>query len=469
MTHEPALRDLIDSTRWIDTHEHIVEEQQRLKTEPYRFPACTGGELVIPADWTCLLVDYSLNDLITAGLPQGHAAQVLEDGIDPADKWQLVEPYWEAARTTGYVRAVDLTTERLFDMRLCAETCVEIDARLRAMRQPGYFRHVIRDVARVDWCQVHSVDQEPFCETETPDLLEQDLSIVPLVFGRHDEIERRSGRLVSSLSDYVAVIEWCFREYARRAIAVKCLWAYFRPLEVQSVAAPPQEAFSLLRAGRATERQQRDVQDYLFDVCIRLATEFKLPVKMHLGYLDSIGRREMRFVRDHVSALIPLAQRYPDTTFVLMHMSWPHHDELIAVAKHHPNVIVDLCWSWILAPLATRTFVSRFLTSVPSTKLLGFGGDYLVPENLVGHAAIARAGLAGALEDLVDSDWLSLAEACELVPRLMRTNAERIFPRPRREPSQSAQQVNARRHRDSRDCTERCSTLGSPRDAIIDA
>ena len=73
-----------------------------------------------------------------------------------------------------------------------------------------------------------------------------------------------------------------------------------------------------------------------------------------------------------------------------MHMAWPHQEQLLAVAKHHPNVVVDLCWSWIVTPLSTREFVRRFLTTVPATKLLCFGGDYMTVECVVGHAEIAR-------------------------------------------------------------------------------
>lgn len=422
-----ALHEVMATTAWIDTHEHLIEERLRLTDRSYRFPTFIGRVATLPSDWTALLVDYSLNDLVSAGLPRESARRLLQADLDPGERWQLVAPYFERARNTGYLRAVDLSTERLLGLRLSAVTCAEIDAGLRALRRPGYFRDVLHAHAGVERCQVHSLDHDPFCESEQPDLLQQDLSIVPLACGRHDALERALGVEIGSLDDYVALIESCFQRYARRAVAVKCAWAYLRPLRVRPVAAPPAAEFALLREGVATAAQRRAVEDFLFDVCVRLATENGLPVKLHLGYLDSIAQPEYAFVADHVRAASELAATYPGTTFVLMHMAWPHQEELMAVAKQHPNVVVDLCWAWILAPVATRDFVARFLTTVPSNKLLCFGGDYMVVENVVGHATLARAGLEAALTDLIDAGWCSVADACELAVRLMRTNAEEIF------------------------------------------
>ena len=134
-------------------------------------------------------------------------------------------------------------------------------------------------------------------------------------------------------------------------------------------------------------------------------------------------------VRDNLSDLCSLLLRYPDTTFILMHMAYPYQHEAIALAKHYPNVVVDLCWAWIIDPVSTREFVQRFLVTAPHSKLLCFGGDHVFVENVVGHAEIARRGLAGALEALVSDGHLTIEEALGLIPQLMRENAERIFPR----------------------------------------
>jgi predicted TIM-barrel fold metal-dependent hydrolase len=170
------------------------------------------------------------------------------------------------------------------------------------------------------------------------------------------------------------------------------------------------------------------VEDFLFRRCVELATTYDLPIKVHLGYLDGNSHPQLGEVFNHVRDITPIVQAYPNATFVLMHIAWPQQEQLLALAKHQPNVIVDLCWTWIAAPAAALDFVKSFLATVPATKLLCFGGDYVTVETVVGHAEIARRGLQRALEEMIQEGWLTTARAIELVPWLMRGNAQRIFP-----------------------------------------
>ena len=134
-------------------------------------------------------------------------------------------------------------------------------------------------------------------------------------------------------------------------------------------------------------------------------------------------------VAQNPADLCPLLRQYPEARFVLMHIGYPYQDEMIALAKHYANAFIDLCWTWIISPTACVRFVSEFLTAAPVNKLLGFGGDYIPIEPVVGHARIARRGLALALTALVDDAWLSEPEAIAAGGRVLRENALELFPR----------------------------------------
>jgi uncharacterized protein len=421
-----ALAEVIDRTQWIDTHEHLVEEQRRLGAEPYVFTGVWGAPVCIPGDWTALLAHYAVDDLVSAGLAPKAAQDLLWDAAEPLEKWDTVEAALTAARNTGFVRAVDLATERLFGRRLARDTCEDIDAACRALRAPGWYARVLTQ-AGVDRCQVNSLEDDPFCESDQPALLEQDLSLYPLASGNAPAAERRSGIAVGGLDDYLDVVEWCFERFAPHAVAVKLAWAYFRPLAVSAPGAPPRAAFARIRRGESDLDDRRAVEDFLLGRCIELATEHGLPLKLHLGHLAGTSRPELRWVPRHVADVVPLVHGHPRTRFVLMHAGWPQQEQLLSVAKHFPNVVVDLCWAWSLAPRSTTDFVQRFLTTVPASKLLCFGGDSMVVETVVGHAELARRGLEAALGGLVRDDWLTLDAALDLVPPLMRGNALRIF------------------------------------------
>jgi hypothetical protein len=423
------LAGLIDATPWVDTHEHLVEEERRLRPEGYAYATtAVGNRAVLPPDWSVLVDGYSVLDLIGAGLDAELAAEFYGDRRSPLEKWDLIAPFVPLVRHMGSMRAVDLATERLFGLRLARETVEELDARARALRVPGYYAHVLNDVANVAYCHCHTLDEHLLCETAQPELLRQDLALTPLAFGDYEPAERASGIEVGSLDDYVRVVEWCFERYAAQAVAVKCPWAYQRPLAMDVPETPPRREFERLRAGTAQLAERRRVEDFLLQRCIELATDAGLPVKLHLGYLAGVGYAAFRHVYDHVRDIVPVVQANPATTFVLMHIAWPQQEQLLALAKHQPNVMIDLCWSWIATPLQTGDFLERALTTVPASRLLCFGGDYNAVEHVVGHAEIARRGLQGALERLVEAGWLAPADAERLVPLLMHGNAERVFP-----------------------------------------
>jgi hypothetical protein len=86
-----------------------------------------------------------------------------------------------------------------------------------------------------------------------------------------------------------------------------------------------------------------------------------------------------------------------------------------------------MCWSWIMNPVAAKDFLKKFLVTVPANKILTFGGDYIPIEPVLGHATIARRGIALALSELVEEGWLTLPDALELADPIMHNNARRLF------------------------------------------
>ena len=110
-----------------------------------------------------------------------------------------------------------------------------------------------------------------------------------------------------------------------------------------------------------------------------------------------------------------------------MHIAYPYSDELVAIAKHYPNVYVDLCWAWSIDPYSAHDFVRRMIHAVPSNKLFAFGGDTRWPNAAVAYSMQARKWLNRALQAEVDDGYLTEAEAITLATRLMRKNQEECF------------------------------------------
>lgn len=422
-----ALRELIDETPFIDTHEHLIEESLRLSGDP-------GSSRLFPCDdWALLFSHYLDSDLVSAGMPESDRERFLAPDVSSAEKYRLVAPYWERARHTGYAQAVRCTLQGLYgEDDLTEASYPRIAEKYRELVRPGFYRHILREKANLEHCQVNSL-QRIFMETEQPDLLPQDLSIVALGSGLDlRAVEEECGRTASTLEGWLEIIDWHFATYGPRAVAVKSQSAYQRRLSYErvdaGVAAP---LFARHAAGEALDPgEMKTLQDFLMRYCIGKATERGLPVKLHTGYYAGYRRMPLERVRLNAADLCPLLLDFPDTRFVLMHAGYPYQDEFIALAKHYPNVTIDLCWAWIINPAAGVRFVREFLLAAPASKLLTFGGDYIPVESVYGHSRIARKGLHQALSSLIEEGWLRAEEAPDLVRRLMNGNARELFPTP---------------------------------------
>jgi predicted TIM-barrel fold metal-dependent hydrolase len=212
-------------------------------------------------------------------------------------------------------------------------------------------------------------------------------------------------------------------------VAAKSQGAYLRGLNYRRVEPEVAEPFfdRMLDGEALAAEERKQVEDHLFWVCVDQATRHHLPVKIHTGYLAGERLTQFRRVPDHTRDIIELCRKGPETAFVFLHIGYPFWQELISVAKRFANAHVEMSWAWALDPVGTQEFLKRYLVTAPSNKVFTFGGDYSVVECVVGHAAMARQGLAQALTELVDEGWLGQHEALALVEPLMRSNAHELF------------------------------------------
>ena len=165
----------------------------------------------------------------------------------------------------------------------------------------------------------------------------------------------------------------------------------------------------------------------MFWYAVGRATENNLPVKLHTGYYAGQDYMPLSRLIKNPGSATDLCRKAKKTRFVFMHISYPYYEPLIAAAKHYTNAYVDMCWSWIINPVAAKDFLKKYLVTAPANKLLTFGGDYIPVEPVLGHATIARRGIALALSELVEDGWINLAGALELTGPIMHGNARRIF------------------------------------------
>ena len=243
-----------------------------------------------------------------------------------------------------------------------------------------------------------------------------------------EAVAGETGVSVSSISRLRDAMSILFGKHASTAIAVKSQHAYNRTLSWTERSDDEAEAAlqGVLREGDQAPSEARIcLGDWAWARGCELCAEHDLAFKIHTGYYAGNDRMPVDFIRS--GNMCPLLARYPDTRFVMMHISYPYSHELVALAKHYRNVYVDLCWAWSIDPFSSCDFVRRYLHAAPANKLFIFGGDTNYPAIAVGYAHQARQWLARALEGEIADGHLNESQAIALAGRLMRDNQYDCF------------------------------------------
>jgi hypothetical protein len=128
----------------IDTHEHLPA-----------FEKLRERETDVLKEY---LAHYLSCDLISAGLPQGDYEKVLDRTLPLMERWKLVEPYWKAARNTGYSRALDLSVKELYGVeRIDGSTIEELNSRFLQSLKPGHYRKVLKEKSKIKVSILHDI------------------------------------------------------------------------------------------------------------------------------------------------------------------------------------------------------------------------------------------------------------------------------------------------------------------------
>jgi uncharacterized protein len=404
--------------RMVDTHEHLEEEATRLAR---------------PLDFSDLFRFYAGSDALSAGMPPADFDRFMDPGVDPQTKWRLLAPYWPRIRFTGYCRAIRRTIRDVYQIDdLSAESVGPLTAAMQAANRPGVHRELLTERSGLEVCLVHNLDGPGvvFREGSNPELYLQDLGVqhfltrpLPL-----EALSRQNGLPTETLPELLRVIDHQYERWGNRAVAIKNNCAYWRSLRFDDVTRA--QAETLFQRGYIdrtglTSAEEKALQDFLFHHCIQRALDYRLPIKIHTGYLA--GNNTLDPARIRATDLIPLFRKYPQARFDLFHIGYPYQHEVLALVKQFTNVAADLCWTWIIDPVASRLFVRQFLAVAPLNKLLGFGGDYGAADCVYGHSRIAREGLAAALTEMLHEGEITRAEAEEIGRRVLRENAMEYF------------------------------------------
>ena len=411
------LSEYIQAIKVIDTHEHLSKEAEYVEQ---------GPDVL-----NDLFANYVTTDLVVAGASQ-EAVNALLDRSNPdiEARWVGVQAAWRQCQHTGYGEAVRWIAKNVYGMdEITPAGIVAAGEMNQKLRQPGERLRILRDEGNYDHVQVDSFTWECAPDPSGLDFFLYDLSWVSFCNGEVDvaRIYRHTQIEVTDLESLREAMAALFAKYAPYAIAVKTQHAYQRTLIWQNRDDADAAAVldKHLRGAELSEGERLLLGDWGWARGVELATQYNLPFKMHTGYYA--GHSYMPVERIKPGHLCGLLQHYPQARFVLMHMGYPYNDEMVAIAKHYPNVWVDMCWSWSIDPYSAANFVRQMIHTVPTNKLFAFGGDTFWPNASVAYSKQMRRWLNYALQGEVREGLLSESEAITLATRFLRSNQEACF------------------------------------------
>ena len=423
MKTQEKLLDYINTLKIIDTHEHLPREKDR------------PPKADVLDEW---LTHYFSCDLISAGMSDADLANARDSKQDLRRRWDLVEPYWRAAQSTGYGRALALAARDLYGIEAVnRDTILKLnDAFCAAREKGGHYEYVLRKKSGIA-LSIVDFGMPKLTEKDDPHFVST-LRVDPFLMPSHvRDLRTQGGEVgikVHTLEDWEEVarrqVEKAFQP-GSRTVCLKAGVAYLRSLRFdKTTRADAERAFYELFTDRTLPdwrpalRSGPALENYMMHVVCRLADARGLPFQIHTGLQEGNGN----IIYDSNPALLSnLFLEYRDVRFDIFHMGYPYTGELSNLAKNFRNVNIDMCWGHIISPEAARRALVEWLDAVPANKISAFGGDYCFVDGVYGHQKLARQNVAMALAAKVEDGSFDFDRAREIAGWLFVDNPTRIF------------------------------------------
>ncbi len=417
---EERIRNYVDQIRIVDTHEHLIAEEDFLNRKNL--------------DFLHLFHWYIADDMVSSGINSDTLKRLRKADIPPLEKWEMIKPYWELSKMTAYGRSILLTLKNLYGIEdINDSTCLLLTKKVRENQKSGWYREILKNKAGIDV----SINDIYIHKNPDRDLFKYVMRYDNFVLVHSkDEIvkqEQHYGQKIQNLDDYMKALDKAFQEGIDFGmVGVKSALAYERPLFFEECSKEQAETIfnTLMQENNCIDFEKvKPLQDFVMHHILQLASTYKMPVTIHTGLHAglSFGRNQPDITWSDPTHLINLFSRYPEVKFALMHGSYPYGGELAAMVKNYPNVYIDMCWLYIISPSYSTRYLNEWIETIPLNRIMGFGGDLNNVEAVYGHALLARQIVTGVLIEKVASGYLSEEEAKYAANKILRENAISFF------------------------------------------
>ena len=413
--YEQRIRDHIENMRIVDTHEHLMN------------PAGIANSNM--CDFTLLLHHYADDDIKSAGMSKTTFDGMLDDkSLTILEKWNAIKPHWENSKNTAYNRVVLLTIKKLFGFDNLDETTVEpLSAAIKEAYKTDWHKTIFEDRCKMDFIIVDGNDRS----FGDPAIFRYVTRFNYLRLASESDMVKLAAQndmKIQTLDDLLASLDKDFQQALKKGFeAVKVGDAYHRSLYFEDVKKEKaEEVFKMIMKSKEPLPSEtiKPLSDYMMHRIIELARKHNKPIQIHTGLQAGDGN----YISNSNPVLLAnLFLQYRDVKFVLFHGGYPYGSELASLGKNFQNVYIDLCWLYIISPSYSERYLHEWLETIPTNKIMAFGGDYHNAENVYGHMLFAKEIIGNVLVEKVRDGYFSEEEALKVATMMLHDNAVNLF------------------------------------------
>ena len=257
-----------------------------------------------------------------------------------------------------------------------------------------------------------------------PDLIKPAYRINRFFYGYNQTARDHNGnnnqvmhnQRITDIDEYTDFIYRVLKERKQAGcVALKCALAYDRSLAFGE--ATKEEA----QRAMVNEPDMMDIkkfQDYVFDCVCKMAAQLNMPIQIHTGLGLMVGSNAMQ--------LQPLIARNTDTTFLLMHGSYPWIGDIAGLTHNYPNVWADICWLPLISSAAAYSLLHELIDVCDANRVV-WGCDTWTGEESYGARLAFLDVLSRVLYERVEAGLLNEHDARHYAKAIMHDNAERLL------------------------------------------
>ncbi|EGO28556.1 hypothetical protein SERLADRAFT_413409 [Serpula lacrymans var. lacrymans S7.9] len=175
---------------------------------------------------------------------------------------------------------------------------------------------------------------------------------------------------------------------------------------------------------RTLRLADKTLNDYLVRIVLDIAGKCNKPVQFHTG----LGDNDIRLTKSSPAHMQQIIEAFPQTTFILLHSSYPYTRDAGYLAAVYRNVYLDFgeIFPFVSAE-GQRAVIRQVLELCPTNKIMWSTDGHWWPESYYLGTVQARLALFAVLSHSVLEGELSEAQAISVVKLALFENANRVY------------------------------------------